>query len=116
MKLEEAKKQQNIFKQSLNEISTRRFKSGEQKMTSKSIRLFYKSREAVIKLYNDNSGIVSAKYKAKHGEELTILTPKQILQRLPIALVQVKTGNISENILNKIRQVIYSLYQSKEII
>ena len=36
-------------------------------------------------------------------------------QRLLIALVQVKAGNNSENLLNKIRQIIYSLYQSKDI-
>ena len=46
---------------------------------------------------------------------LKILSPKQMLQRLPIALVQVKAGNNSENLLNEIRQIVYSLYQSKEI-
>ena len=38
-----------------------------------------------------------------------------MLQRLPIALAQVKAGNVSENLLNEIRQIIYSLYQAKEI-
>ena len=38
-----------------------------------------------------------------------------MLQRLPIALAQVKAGNFSENLLNEIRQIVYSLYQSKEI-
>ena len=38
-----------------------------------------------------------------------------MLQRLPIALAQVKAGNNLENLLNEIRQIIYSLYQSKEI-
>ena len=38
-----------------------------------------------------------------------------MLQRLPIALAQVKAGNSSENVLNEIRKVVYSLYQSKEI-
>ena len=56
-----------------------------------------------------------AKYKEKYGEGLKILTPKQMLQRLPIALAQVKAGNNSKNVLNEIRQVVYSLYQSKEI-
>ena len=46
---------------------------------------------------------------------LKILTPKQMLQRLPIALAQVKAGNTSENLLNEIRQIIDSLYQAKEI-
>ena len=38
-----------------------------------------------------------------------------MLQRLPIALVQVKAGNTSENLLSEIRQIIYSLYREKEI-
>ena len=49
------------------------------------------------------------------GKGLKILTPKQILERLSIALAQVKAGNNSENLLNEIRQIVYSLYQSKEI-
>ena len=44
-----------------------------------------------------------------------ILTPKQMLQRLPIALAQLKAGNNSESLLNEIRQIVYSLYQSKQI-
>ena len=38
-----------------------------------------------------------------------------MLQRLPIALAQVNAGNTSENLLNKIRQIIFSMYQAKEI-
>ena len=38
-----------------------------------------------------------------------------MLQRLPIALAQVKAGNNSETLLNEIRQIVYSLYQSKQI-
>ena len=49
-------------------------------------------------------------YRAKYGESLKILTSKQMLQRLPIAIAQVKAGNTSENVLNEIRQIIYSLY------
>ena len=47
--------------------------------------------------------------------KLKTLTPKQMLQKLLIALAQVKAGNNSENLLNEIRQIVYSLYQSKEI-
>ena len=46
---------------------------------------------------------------------IKIITFKQILQRLPISLPQVKAGNASENLLNEIRQIIYSLYWAKEI-
>ena len=44
---------------------------------------------------------------------LKILTPKQTLQRLPIAFAQVKGGNTSENLLNEIRQIIFSSYRIK---
>ena len=43
------------------------------------------------------------------------LTPKQILQRLPIALAQVKAGSTSEKLLNEIKQIIYFLHREKEI-
>ena len=48
--------------------------------------------------------------KVTQGRALKILTPKQMLQKLSIALAQVKAGNTSENLLNEIRQIIYSLY------
>ena len=64
-----------------------------------------------MKLFNDYSKIVSeAKQKTKYREGLKILTPKQMLQILPIALAQVQAGNTSENLLNEIRQILYSLY------
>ena len=50
------------------------------------------------------------------GAGRKILTPKQMLQRLPIVLLQVKAGNNSENLLNDIRQIVYSLYQSKKLL
>ena len=53
--------------------------------------------------------------KRQEGEGLKILTPKQMLQRLKIALAQIKAGNNSESLLNEIRQIVYSLYQSKQI-
>ena len=53
--------------------------------------------------------------KVSDHSNFKILTPKQMLHRLLIALAQVKAGNISENFLNIIRQIIYSLYQAKEI-
>ena len=111
MKLEETKTLQNVFKSNLNKISRGRYKSEQLKRA-----LLYKSREAVIQLFNDYSLIVSeAKYKSIHGEGLKILTPKQMLQKLPITPAQIKAGNTSENLLNEIRQIIFSLYGAKEI-
>ena len=57
--------------------------------------------------FRDYSFLVSgAKRKTKYGRGLKILTAKKMLQKLPIALAQVKAGNISENLLNQIRQII----------
>ena len=55
-------------------------------------------------------------YKTKQRKGLKILTPKQMLQRLPVAIAQVKTVKNSKKLLNKIRQIVYSLYHSKKII
>ena len=79
--------------------------------------MLYKARNSVIKFFDDYSSMVSeAKLKATKWTGLKILTPKQMLQILPIALAQVKAGSNSENLLNEIRKIVYSLYQSKEII
>ena len=49
------------------------------------------------------------------GLGLKILTPNQMLSRLPITLAQLKAGNNSEKLKNKIRQLLYSLYRSKNL-
>ena len=63
--------------------------------------------------------MLDSKCKSKQdktkGTGLKIVTPKQMIQRLPIALAQVKAGNDSKNLLNKIRQIVYFLHQSNEI-
>ena len=56
----------------------------------------------------------SEELEKQEGTGIRILTPKQMLQRSPIAFAQVKAGNNSENLLNEIRQIVYSLYQSRE--
>ena len=81
--------------------------------------MLFNGRNEGIKLYNDYSlTILEAKKRAAEkqgGRGLKILTPKQILQRLPISLAKVKAGNNSESLLNEIRRTAYSLYQSKQI-
>ena len=54
-------------------------------------------------------------YFNQSGEGLNILTPKQMLSRLPIILAQLKAGNNSEKLKNEIRQLLYSLYRSKKL-
>ena len=56
-----------------------------------------------------------AAYDVNHEKGVKILTPQQMLQRLPIALAQVKAGNKSEKLLNEIRHIIHFLYREKEI-
>ena len=49
-------------------------------------------------------------------EGIKILTPNQMLSRLPIFLAQLQAGNNSEKLKNEIRQLLYSLYHSKNMI
>ena len=101
----------------LGEIKTgnNKKRSKEQKNALYNFDMLYKARSEAIKVYDGYSLMVSqAKNNAKNeGKALKILTPKQLSQRLPIAFAQVKAGNNSENLLNEIRQIVYSLYQSK---
>ena len=55
------------------------------------------------------------KIKKKLGYGLKILTPDQMLSRLPIFLAQLKAGHNSEKLKNEIRQLSYSLYRSKNL-
>ena len=68
-------------------------------------------------MFNDYARNMSRNiYDSKQeGTELEILTPKRMLQRLPISLAQIKASKNSQSLLNEIRQIVYSLYQSKEI-
>ena len=51
----------------------------------------------------------------QRGRGLRILTPNQMLSRLPILLAQLKAGNSSEKLKNEIRQILHSLYRSEKI-
>ena len=74
--------------------------------------IFKRIHNGDISLEDMSRNIYESKQK---GTGLKILTPNQMLKRLPIALAQIKAGNNSESLLNEIRQIVYSLYQSKEI-
>ena len=69
----------------------------------------YKAGSSVINLLVDYSA------KSPHGEGIKTLTHKQMLQRLPIVLAEVKTSNTPENLLNDISQITASLYLGKQI-
>ena len=57
----------------------------------------------------------TVQWENQQGQGLNILTPKQMLSRLPISLGQLKAGNNSEKLKNEIRQLLYSLYRSKKL-
>ena len=93
-------------------------KMQEKKIVLENLYKLFEGRERVIdgfesKMFlikSSGSGILNT-----NCSKLKILGSKQMLQRLPIALAQIKAGNNSENLLNEIKQIVYSLYQSKEI-
>ena len=114
--IQAAEEEKIEFKTEIGEITSGnpKHKSEDQSDAIKNINNLYDSRQKIIDFVNDNAkGISQAIHKTKQdGAGLKILTPKQMLQRLPIALAPVKAGN---NLLNEIRQIVYSLYQSEEL-
>ena len=107
--------QSNLFDYLLHFDSKTKPKSKKEKKRKNdvfdSVKSLYKGRELVINAFR--GGLFPLKSTTVTG--LKILTPKQMLQRLPIPLAQVKAGNNSKSLLNEIRQIVYSLYQSKGI-
>ena len=117
IKFSYVKNKQNEFLNKLTNIKIGS-KNTEQKRVINNFEKFYNSREEVINFFRDYIEMLSdANYKSKQNESkgkgLKIFTPKQMLQRLLIALAQ--AGNNSESWINEIRQTVYSLYQSKQI-
>ena len=111
--LADAKNDQAKFRSNLSEIKeeNKKNRSKDQKYALYNIEMLYKARKKVIEFFDDYSSMASeAKIKATEGKGLKILTPKKMLQRLPIALAQVKGGNNSESLLNEIKKIVYSLY------
>ena len=119
MSLEEAKNRQKDYLYYLN-IIRKRNNNPTQRKTLSNIDNHFNARNSAIKFIQDyGSMILEVKRLAKEEEEkgkgLKILTPNQMLKRLPIALAQIKAGNNSESLLNEIRQIVCSLHRSKEI-
>ena len=111
--LEQANASQEDFNEYLKLIQRGR-KTEEQKNPLSNINRIFNGRNDSIKFVEEyDSMILESKRNAAEMERkrLKILTPKQMLQRLPIALEQVKAGDNSESLLNEIRQIAYSLYQ-----
>ena len=108
--------QQKHFYKYLNIIRIGNKNDNQKKVLANANILFNGRNSKFIEDYG--SMILEAKRLAKEeqdGKGLKILTPNQMLKRLPIALAQIKAGNNSDSLLNEIRQIVYSLYRSKEI-
>ena len=110
--LNEADQEQaDLIEYILNFNNKTRPKIRIKKIIIKTAKNLYDSRELVINAFKSRL----FQLKSTTGTRLKILTPKQLLQRLQIVLAQAKAGNNSESLLNEIRKIVYSLYQSKEI-
>ena len=93
--LEEAKNLQQDYEEYLNKI--RKGNKTEQRKALANISVIFNGRNNAIKFIENHSSIIlEAKKLAKLGTGIKILTPKQMLQRLPIAIAQVKAGNNHE--------------------
>ena len=79
----------------------------------------FKNRKFIIgdfkKIINVVERIIYFNWIEQKGGGLKILTPDQMLSRLPISLAQLNAGNNSEKLKNEIRQLLYSLYRSKKL-
>ena len=127
--LEEAKDAQQNYLYYLN-IIRKGHKNGEQKRTLANINILFNARDNAIKFIEDYGSMIhEAKRLAREqegtganemsrvnaSERVKILAPNQMLKRLHIALAQVKAGNNSVSLSNEIKQIVHSLYRSKEI-
>ena len=74
-----------------------------------------KETEQPAKILKIVEEILEFNKQNQSGKGLKILTPNQMLSRLPITLAQLKAGNNSEKLKNEIRQLLYSLYRSKKL-
>ena len=118
IKFSDVKNKQKEFLNKLSNIKIGK-KTPEQKKVINNLGKFQNSKEDVnffkdyIEMFSDAS--YDAKQNETKGKLLKIFSPKQMLQRLTIALAQVKACNNLESLLNEIIKVVYYLYQSKQI-
>ena len=83
----------------------------KKKNTFVSVKALYEGQELTLNAFSSGTFPINS----TQGRGLKTLTLKQVFQRLPIVLAEVKVGNTSESLLNEIRQIIYSLHRAKEI-
>ena len=95
----------NVIRSGLNDLKREIENMGEEE----------KNFEKTDEIVNIVEEILEFNKQYQSGQELKILTPDQMLSRLPITLAQLKAGNNFEKLINKIRQLLHSLYRSKNL-
>ena len=93
-------------------------KKQEKEIVLKNLYKLFEGRELILDSFQSKIFLTKSKGLGllnTNQSKLKISSPKPMLQRLPIALGQVKADNNSESLLNEIRKIVYSLYQSKQI-
>ena len=117
--LEDVEKEQKKLKSELGYIKqgNPRNRSKDQEKTINNIANLYNLREEVVKIFRDYARNMSRNiYDSKQeGTGRKILTPKQMLQRLPIALAQIKAGNNSQSLLNEISRLFTLCINQKKL-
>ena len=96
----------NVIKRGLSDLKDKIKKMSEDEKEIEKPDKILKIVEEILDFNNKQNQI---------GKGLKVLTPSQMLSRLPISLAQLKAGNNSEKLKNKIRQLLYSLYRSKKL-
>ena len=74
-----------------------------------------KENKGLNKILEIAKDILKFNEQNQQGQGIKILTPNQMFNRLPIALAQLQAGNNSNKLKNEIRQLLYSLYRSKNM-
>ena len=95
----------NMFKTGLSDLKTKIEDKGEEE----------KEIEEPSEIVDVVKKTLKFNKQKKQGQGRQILTPDQMLSRLPISLAQLKAGNNSQELKNKIRQLLHSLYRSKKL-
>ena len=110
-KTKDKKKNSELVKEIKNRWS--KLKDETKKMSEEEIK--NEKPNQILEIINKIVDFDKEIQKEKESSGLKILTPNQMLSRLPISLAQLKVGNNSEKLKNKIRQLLYSLYRSKKL-
>ena len=107
----------NIIDKYKNNAIVNIIKSGLSDLKSETENMSEEQKEIVkpSEIINVVKKILEFKKQNQQGHGLKILTPNQVVSRLPITLAQSKAGNNSQKRKNEIRQILYSLYRSKKL-